>query len=551
MNKTVSVNISGLIFNIEEQAYEALKKYLDRIRKYLNNSEGSEEVIQDIESRIGELFMENINDRKEVINNEDVDRVIQIMGKPEDYVDGELDDNSYSENSKNKNRKRLFRDPDNQIIGGVCAGLSNYFGWQPIGLRIFLVLLFIFAGFGFLAYIILWIVMPKAETTAEKIQMHGEPVTVENIKKVVDEGVDALLGKDSGHSLKGSRTQSIKDGLSRVLKGIIDFFRVIFSVIGKIVGALFLIFGLVALVILVFGIADLDLLSFNESGLGDTLTLKDAREIFIGDSSISRLFTLGTVMTIFAPLTALVYAGLKLVFRISGNSKAMGAGLFVIFFTGIALLGYSGLKLNNEHKRTETAQFFEEIRSENNSLRLFTNENSADRSYRRGKDFYSIEDEDILMNEVEFTILKSPHDSIIQLEILKSSNGLDNRDAKERIENIEYNWSQNGDRVIFDSHMTIAKSDLIRNQNVDLVLRLPIGAQVFLDESMRRIIYNIDNVHDMYDRNMLGHTWIMKEEGLRCTDCGFEEEKEEENLENTEIDSSENSEELEETGEEI
>ena len=378
MNKTVSVNINGLIFNIEEHAFEALKKYLDRIRKYLGKSEGTDEVIADIESRIGELFMENINDRKEVINTEDVERVVQRMGRPEDYVDGEAEPTeTYTYNKSHTKKRRLFRDPDNHVIGGVCAGLSAYFGWSPMWLRILLILLFIFGGFGLLAYIILWIVMPKAETTAEKIQMHGEPVTVENIKKVVDDGIDALLGKDSGHSFKGAKARNFKNGLNNFMEGMLDLLKAVFSVIGKIFGVLFLILGLVMLVVLVFGIADLDLLTIHDSNLGDTLTLKDAREMFIGESSLSRLFTLGMVMTIFAPLTALIYAGLKMVFRISGNSKAMGAGLVVIFFTGLSLLTYSGLKIQNDYKRTETEQFFEEIPTESKTLRLFTNENSA------------------------------------------------------------------------------------------------------------------------------------------------------------------------------
>ncbi|MEM7160908.1 MAG: PspC domain-containing protein [Bacteroidota bacterium] len=523
MNKTVSVNINGLIFNIEEQAFEKLNNYLDRIRKYLNNSEGADEVIADIEARIGELFLENINDRKEVINSDDVEKVIRIMGRPEDYIGEDSEEpveTTYTK--KGRKRRRLFRDPDNQLIGGVCAGLSNYFGWDPVWLRIILILLFVFGGFGFVAYIILWIVIPKAETTAEKIMMHGEPVTVENIKKVVDEGIDALLGKGENHSSRSARAQNVKNGFSRFFGGIMSIFFSIFRFIGKIIGAVFLIGAMIALVALSIALFDPEVFAWHDNGL-NVFSLKDAKDLFIGDSSISSLMTLGIVMLVFSPLIALIYLGLKLVFKIKSNSKMIGGSLLIMFMTGMGLTIYSGLKVNSLHKRSETIEQFEDLEWNGNSLKLMSNTHTEEyRNFRRNG-LIGLDEENVSFGHVEFTILKSTQDSIVQLQIRKSSNGFDSRDAKERIENITYNWSQNNDKVIFDSHMEFKRSDLIRNQEVDLILRLPVGKSVFLDRSMRRIIHDIPNNLNMWDGDMIGHYWIMTETGLECMDC--EEEK--------------------------
>ena len=520
MNKTVSVNINGMIFNIEEQAFEILKKYLDRIRTYLNNAEGSDEVIADIEARIGELFLENINDRKEVINSDDVEKVIGIMGKPEDYIgEEEREQEAYSGTSDKKRKRRLFRDPDNKVIAGVCAGLSNYLGWDPVWLRIILVLLFIFAGFGFLAYIILWIVIPKAETTAEKIQMHGEPVTVENIKKVVDEGIDALLGKDKSHSSHNARSANVRNGLSRFFDAIFGVLRTIVSLFAKFFGAILLFGGMVLLIFMVFALIDPGMFVWGNDHFSDAFTLRGAQDIFVGKTNISSLFYLGLVMIIFSILVAFIYSGLKLLFRIKANSKAMGSGLFVIFIIGVSLTSYCAIKIGNKYSQTETIKSSETLETTDTTLNLMSNEISGERQYYRRQGLSKMEDHKVSMNRVDFSILKNSYDSTIQLEIFKTSNGIDAIDAKERLKNIEYKWKQEGEKVTFDSHMTYIKSGLISDQNVDLLLRLPVGASVYLDESMRSIIDDIQNVHDMYDGHMLNHTWKMTEGGLRCVDC--------------------------------
>nr|WP_305069603.1 PspC domain-containing protein [Flavobacterium covae] len=159
MNKTVNMNLGGFFFHIDEDAYQKLNRYFNAIRNSLS-IEGRDEIMNDIESRIAELFSEKLGSNKQVLSLNDIDDVITIMGQPEDYKIEEepLISPNYTHTEKTK---KLYRDKETAVIAGVCSGLGHYFGIDPVWIRIALTLL-VFAGFGIglLAYIILWLVTP-------------------------------------------------------------------------------------------------------------------------------------------------------------------------------------------------------------------------------------------------------------------------------------------------------------------------------------------------------------------------------------------------------
>ena len=202
MNKTLTVKISGYIFNIEEEAYNSLVKYLNKLKAAFHGTEGADEIVGDIESRIAELFQKKLNEKKQVITSSDVDEIVGIMGAPEDYTDEETSQTNESytekeEGTRNANR-RIFRDPDDHILGGVCSGISHYFGIDPLWIRLAFVLTTLAVGGGVIAYIVLWIIVPEASSTAEKLQMKGEDVNVESIRRSVNESAEKLKSKFSG-----------------------------------------------------------------------------------------------------------------------------------------------------------------------------------------------------------------------------------------------------------------------------------------------------------------------------------------------------------------
>lgn len=183
MKTTVSVNIGGLAFYIDEDAYEMLKNYMRKIELQYAKEEGFEEIIADIEARVADLFRERVNDYKQSVTHNDVVEVIGIMGDPEDF-ENEKSDARTAVISVGRG-SRMYRDVDRRIIGGVCAGLAAYWHLDVVLMRVLFVVFAFAGGASLIIYPILWIVMPAALTTAQKLDMKGEPVNVDNIKKTV------------------------------------------------------------------------------------------------------------------------------------------------------------------------------------------------------------------------------------------------------------------------------------------------------------------------------------------------------------------------------
>src|SRR5690606_27736283 len=170
MKKNISINISGIIFHIEEDGYDELKRYLDSIHRYFSSFDDSSEILADIESRIAEIFLSKLSEEKQVITREDVQALMATMGSVSDFRAEEARDNGeraeQAEGSSSADAgsfappKKLWRDENRKILGGVCAGLGNYFEIDPLWLRLIFAALLPAGGFIALVYIILWIVIP-------------------------------------------------------------------------------------------------------------------------------------------------------------------------------------------------------------------------------------------------------------------------------------------------------------------------------------------------------------------------------------------------------
>ena len=301
MNKTVNINIGGLFFHIDEDAYQKLSKYFDSIKRSLSNSSGQEEIMKDIEMRVAELLTEKQKSEKHVVNNKDVEEVIAVMGQPEDYrIDDDAKETYTEPMYYNNKSKKLYRDKDGGLIGGVCTGLGHYFGIEAVWIKIIFLLL-AFTSFGIIAYIILWIAIPKAVTTSEKLEMTGEPVTISNIEKKVREEFDNVSNK-----IKNTDYTQVKTGAERVASGLGDVLVRIFGVFAKVIGALILMFS-------GFAIAGLfiALLTLGSTSFIDTPWVQYANSVNYTDIPLW-MFGLLTFFTIGIPLFFFLLLGLKL-----------------------------------------------------------------------------------------------------------------------------------------------------------------------------------------------------------------------------------------------
>jgi phage shock protein PspC (stress-responsive transcriptional regulator) len=190
MKITLSINLGGYSFNIDEDAYAELKRYIRNLELHFAGEESSSEILSDIETRMAELFRTKITTYKQVITIEDVRQAESVMGTPEDISDN--DGRSASEKFSSPGYHRMYRDTDNRIIGGVCAGMGSYWDIDSVIIRIIFVALILAGGIGALVYLILYIVLPEAKTTAQKIEMKGDPVNIHNIKDAVKKEFDTV-----------------------------------------------------------------------------------------------------------------------------------------------------------------------------------------------------------------------------------------------------------------------------------------------------------------------------------------------------------------------
>lgn len=233
MNKIITINLAGQAIAIDEKAYEVLNKYLASLERHFSKSSNTDEIMEDIEARIAEMFNLKFKSGHTFIDRKAVDEAIAVMGNPSDMDEG-IDEEHYSEYQENRGSqstsKKLYRSADDKILGGVCAGVAAYFNLDPSLVRIATLLLFFFGGLSFLPYLILWIILPEARTPQEKYRMHGVMPDIDDIAKRV-----RTEAENVAQNIKSNKT------INKVASQGREVFRTLFRSLGKIGGALVLI----------------------------------------------------------------------------------------------------------------------------------------------------------------------------------------------------------------------------------------------------------------------------------------------------------------------
>jgi len=518
MNKTVTVNIGGIVFHIDENAYEKFKKYLESIRSHFTQSEGRDEIMQDIESRIAEMFQEKIKDSKHVITLEDVDQVTTQMGKPEQFGD---EDEQAAEGHETDThftvKRRMFRNPDDKLLGGVCSGIANYFDIDTVWVRLLFVIPLLAWGSGIFLYILLWIILPEAKTTAEKLQMRGEKVNISNIEKNIkeereyDKSRAAESGKDRGKKA-GTAVGRIFEAIGEVIK----FF---FLFLGKLISIVFLFVGLVVVFCLVMSL-------FAFLGVPGTQYPEIWRLIF--DSSTQFTFAyIGILLLVSIPFLMLAYLGARTLFNIRKGSRAVGLTALGLWLIGLGICLFIGIRVaDNFSEKENVRNSMELIQPKNNKVVLemvHTNNEEKDYGYGFGRNWKSdfdikVTEENFISSNVSIDIVKSQTDSFELVEIFYAR-GNSKKAALENASKINYTYIQSDSVISLQRFFSIDKVDKYRAQKVQVLLKVPVGAEVFLDQSLSSYIYDIDNIQNIYDRDMLGRTWKMTSKGLSCVDC--------------------------------
>ena len=520
MNKTVTVNIGGIVFHIDENAYERFKQYLEAIRSHFTTAEGRDEIMQDIESRIAEMFQDRIKDSKQVITLEDVEEVTIQMGRPDQFGDEpeKAEEKASDRNNAQEGpvKRRLYRNPDDKLLGGVCSGIASYFDVDAVWVRLAFAFIFFVFGSGFLLYILLWIIVPEAKTTAEKLQMRGEPVTISNIEKNVKEEMEQVR-KTAGDSGK-EVAKKAGTVVGRIFEAIGEVIKFFFILLGKLIAIFFMFIGLiVAFAAFVSLFALLKIPGTHYPPIWNYAFASETHFV---------LGFIGVVLLIGIPFIMLAYAGARMLFNIRKSSKIVGFTALGLWLTGVALCLVIGIRLAGEFSEKENIR--KEIALNQPASRTMLIEMSGtkneekkydDSDYDDDEDFrLDINNNRFLSQKVKLDIVKSPTDSFELVELLYAR-GNSRKNAIDNASHIVYAFAQNDSVLKLDRHFTLKPDEKYRAQKIQLLLRVPVGGKIKLDESLKHYIYDIDNIENVLDRDMLNRTWIMTEKGLKCVDC--------------------------------
>ena len=518
MNKTVNMNLGGFFFHIDEDAYQKLNRYFDAIKRSLS-SDGREEIMNDIESRISELFSEKLNTDKQVLGIKDVDDVIAIMGQPEDYKieDNDAPETNYSFASSGKSKK-MYRDTENGILGGVSSGLGHYFGVDSVWIRIALVLL-VFAGFGtgIVAYLVLWIVIPEAKSTSEKLEMRGEPINISNIEKKVKEEFSSISDKfkNADYDKMGNQFRSSAEKIGGTLGEVLPK---IFEAFGKVIGA-FVVFvaasTLISLIISFFAVGTFPFFDMPWHKYVEAVNYSTIPFWFL---------ILLSILAVGIPFFFLLILGLKLLIT---NLKSIGNTakytLLALWIISVAALIVFGIKqataVAYEGKVSSKQQI---LINPSDTLKIkFQYNDLYSKNIDDREDFEFVQDaanrELIYSNDIEFHIMPTSEKTPYVL-IENIANGISQSEAKNRAEKIDYNFKIEGNEIIFDNYLLTEAKNKFRDQEVKIYLYLPKGIVFVTDSSVKE--YD-DSDNDFFNLHYSSSDYIYKVESnkVKCLNC--------------------------------
>ena len=534
MNKTININLAGTFFHIDEDAFQKLQRYLEAIKNSLTTTQGQTEILADIEARIAELFGERVIHERQVVSLNEVEEIINIMGQPEDYiVDEEIFDDEPTGNPNNTNNnssRKLFRDTGNAYIGGVSSGLAYYFGVDPLWIRILWVFLFFGFGTGILLYILLWILMPAAKTTADKLAMSGKPINISNIEEKVKEGFSNVKGSfdDVADRISNANyddvNQKVKDKSRSFFDTLRKIIKFIFTIFSKFIGVILIIMGastLIGLTIGLFTVGVADLFNFPSIDFANVLNSTNLQLWLV---STIALFAVGI------PFFYILILGLKI---LSKNIKSLGNitnfTLLGIWLASIITLVVFTVKEINEHIYTESVTVKTELAvTSKDTLYVKMSDNvnnyrsSSSPLYRNGDDFKIIMTNDSirkLYNTDVRLIFRSSKDSLTTISVEKIANGSDFQTAKQRAKNIDYNYDFTNGNLELDPFLLTSFEDKISNQRIKITIYIPEGAIVWTDENTYSFHRNTREYKDILDNGFEEHFLEVPKNDVLCLDC--------------------------------
>ncbi|AHM63093.1 phage shock protein c, pspc [Flammeovirgaceae bacterium 311] len=590
MKKSISINISGLLFNIEEDAYEQLKRYLDEIKLYFSGYEASGEIVADIENRIAEIFSTKVGPQKQVLTESDVEALIAQMGNVRDFAAIEepfeepKSTNGQTHASENwaepvkgrrlyrnvnrkiiagvaagiadylridplwvrlgmaiimfdifisfsfsgalligyiilwialptstdapvredKKTRKMFRHPDDRVIAGVCGGLGAYFGVDVVLIRVLLAVLFVFAGSGLFLYILLWVIMPKATTLTERMQMQGEPVTLANIEHQVKKNLNLEEGEEESllarillfpFRLVASIFSGDNVNVRVIITFLADAIRVVLGLILSFGGFMALLALLISATV-VSGVYPDTYLHLFDLEIPHAMVRNT-----IPDALLVAVLVLASIPALFIMLLGIgLVAGRWVVHRTVGWGLA---GAWIIALICVAVMAPRILVNYSQDDYYQTEATFRADSTQVVQLKL---ERGDWQKFRN----------------VRLTVKGSP-DNDLRLEQRIWGRGATSEQARKHAQQASYPVKQQGNVLLFKDQLQLPENQPFYCQNAEVTLYIPYGQRFAMHHDMDNILTATLSPWGYQNSDMPDNTFAFNKQGeLVCLTCPAE-----------------------------
>jgi len=524
MRKTLNINLGGMAFIIDENAFELLHNYLEALKRKFGNEAEREEILNDIEARIGEMLSQKLAGSKEVISIAEVQTVIDAMGKPEDIAGEESSEPTTGSSSQQSNtnsvfaepvKKRLFRDPDDAKVSGVISGLCHYFGINdPVWMRIAAVVLIpLTSGSIILLYLLIMIIVPKAMTSAEKLQMKGEPININTIEKEIKDAATR-----TGESVnKFIKEQTFFEKLGSILLSVLTVFAKLALVLAVIVAVFSLIGVFVGFVMFYV--------------LGKS-QFNDVTGLLVDNPHIITYFSWGYLLFLGVPLLVIIYGGLRVFVGNGTRIKWLKWVFLTAWIVGIWLLAFSGYKtaINFRHSKTNSQQLV--LMQPTTGALLVQLTDSTGKKINKDDEenieSFNINDEGVIVNGVNLRdmeqipvakpaleIMPSETDSFYIQQII-TARGKSQPDAGRNADVTAYRFSQWDTVLNLSPWLYINKSGKWRAQSIKLRIAIPEGKKISFAENIdlwTAVVKGDNSFDDTYFANT---TWTVENGKVKC-----------------------------------
>ncbi|ASU32536.1 PspC domain-containing protein [Mucilaginibacter xinganensis] len=527
MNKTIIININGIVFHIEEDAYEILKNYMTEVKRHFSNSADSLEITTDIENRIAEMFSEALEkENKQVIVEQDVNRIVEQMGSVADFEHAEGESNASAPFTPyNTEGRRLFRDPDDHLVAGVCSGIANYFDIDAVWIRILFAIFIAVGGTGFLLYIILWIVVPKAISRADKMAMKGEKQNLQGFKKNFEEEMSSMRQNLSnfGHEARPF-VYKARDFVGDFFHHLGIFFNGAGKVLIKLIGVLVLLacFGFAIFLIVVFVAS----IGFGADMVNHMFPFRVIRNEFANNIFVSAF------LVAIIPLLTIIMIIIKGIFNTGHVGKSTGTVFLVIWLCALGMLVFYAAKITSGFR--DSASFTETVNLKAtkgntyylklNDIKYFSHEDSVRLDIKNHFRNMIVTDDEYngFQNEprsVTIHIEKSNVSHPVLEESFRAS-GPNYEAALFNARSTTYIFAQEDTLIKFDHTVRYKPNRSWHAEEVVLTLKVPLNAKVIIDQKLDNYVQDI-NLYDCRNLNKTDNkanfaVFTMTDNGLQC-----------------------------------